>query len=462
MSRVIKNTIIYTVASQISRISALLSLPFITPYLNAVDYGIWGVLQAYLGLTQSLSFLGLYIVLTNSYYNNPLRYKWVWRQVYGFLSIWMPIFGILNALFLYIVMPNEAIKNSFEIILLLTLPLVLFGPVSKIAEIKYQLDENSKSIAWRAMILGICGVILNIYLIRILRMGYMGWIWSSFITNILLNMSYFYPLVIKNSIKPIYNFKWKTIKRALVIGLPTVPHKYATYFLKSSDRVVMDRLRLPIQEIGAYNVANSFGAYFSNITLGFEKAVSPMLYRNFKKGLNVNKDITSAFIFFITLAFLYGIWSKEIFHVLIRNSDLSKYYFLSIILVFSETIRPYYSVFSAHVSLKEKIKYLWVLTLSIGLLNIILNLILIPKYGFEFAAYSTLFCNIIFAFSGSFIKYFSFDLFRLKDITRAVIILCVGLFSAFFIVEFSPSSKILISAPAIFFILYELHSKVKR
>ncbi|MGK0137858.1 MAG: O-antigen/teichoic acid export membrane protein, partial [Algoriphagus sp.] len=175
MSKLLSNTLFYTLSTQVSRVSSILALPFITPFLTEVDYGVWGLIQAYIGLTQAFAFLGLYVTLSNSFYNYPNRYHWIWRQLYGFLSLWMPMFGVLNGIFIYLIIPTEAQSNALNLAILSTLPLIVFGPVARIGEIRYQLQQNAKPIAIRASIIGILGVCLNVYTIRYLKLGYMGW-----------------------------------------------------------------------------------------------------------------------------------------------------------------------------------------------------------------------------------------------------------------------------------------------
>jgi O-antigen/teichoic acid export membrane protein len=374
--------------------------------------------------------------LTNSYFHYPKRYVWIWRQIYGFLIIWMPIFGIFNGLFVYIIVPSSAAENSLLISVLFSIPMFVFGPISKLGEIKYQLDGDVKAIVIRAGISGLIGVIVNIYLIKYLNMGYMGWVWSNFIVTILLNASYWYPLVLKEGFKPIVRFRRKTILFALKVGIPTIPHKYSMFIIASSDRIVLERLSVPIAQIGGYNLANSFGAYFEQIANGLEKALSPVLYRNMKEGNAEFRVVINSFIFLLILAFLYGVWAKEIFGLLVKNRDLFVYYKLSIVLAFSYTYRPFYSAFSAKVLYDAKTKYLWLFTFSIGLINIITNLIFVPILGFEVVAFSTLLCNILFGFFGHGIKHFgSYGIFPLRTLILSIFSILVLLYISMLMVD---------------------------
>src|SRR5690606_40305253 len=59
------------------------------------------------------------------------------------------------------------------------LPVVFFGPTSMLATTYYQISQEPFQIAIRTIIFGIMIVLLNVYFIAILKMGYMGWFLSS-------------------------------------------------------------------------------------------------------------------------------------------------------------------------------------------------------------------------------------------------------------------------------------------
>jgi O-antigen/teichoic acid export membrane protein len=443
-------------------VSSILALPFITPFLTEVDYGVWGLIQAYIGLTQAFAFLGLYVTLSNSFYNYPNRYHWIWRQLYGFLSLWMPMFGVLNGIFIYLIIPTEAQSNALNLAILSTLPLIVFGPVARIGEIRYQLQQNAKPIAIRASIIGILGVCLNVYTIRYLKLGYMGWAWSNFVVTIIMNATYWFPLVYKGGLSPIFNFKWSTIKRALHVGVPTIPHKYASYLLNSSDRLVLDRLNVATSSIGGYNLANSFGGYFNQLAVGLEKALSPVLLQGYSKGQDSNKSVYRSFVILLSLAFLYGTWAKEVFWLLIQNDALRKYYPLSIVLVISYTYRPFYSAFITKVMYSEQTKFLWLFTLSIGLLNIGLNFIFVPIFGYVAVAYVTLGCYILLGFGGFFIKGLRTNkLIPTIVILKAIISMIMSLFLALLIVELDIFFKLAISTTLLGGLYYYFYGTVK-
>jgi O-antigen/teichoic acid export membrane protein len=406
--KLFSHTIIYGAAPHVSKVASFFVLPIVTQYLTAVDYGIYGVVTATTGLISVLANLGLRVVLVNSYYKHPHRYKWAWRQIYGFLRVWLFPFAACSSLLVYLIIPKEAGDNIPIIIALNVLPGLLFGQTATIATTLYQVQKKPIPIAMRTAIFGTLTVLLNLYTIAILKMGYMGWFWSSFIVTILNNASYWFPLNRKFGVTPIFNFKRRFIKRSLKISLPTIPHYYATYLLNTSDRLVMQFVNVSTANIGKYNAAYTFGNYFSNLGIASGLAVGPILNECYQR-----KDDRTArnLIFlqqtvFLLLSVAVSLWLKELFEFFIRNDELNQTYGLGVIIVMAYNYRPMYYGANAKIFFEEKTNVLWRVSFVAGALNVVLNLIFIPIFGYPVAAITTFVCLMYMGYSGYYLKAF--------------------------------------------------------
>jgi O-antigen/teichoic acid export membrane protein len=383
LKKLLSHSLIYGLSPQIGTVAGVFALPLITQYLTAFDYGVWGIITAYSGGLQALATLGLSVVLHNTFFKMPKQYKWMWRQIYGFLILWSIPYALLLCALLYWVVPSDVGGNKFLLIGLVILPIVLFGPTSILGTFYYQLNQKPLPIAVRNIVFGLLTVVLQIYTISHLRLGYMGWAWSGFVVNVLLNFSYWYIVNFKLGYTPIFNFKWKSIRQALKISLPTIPHYYAYYILESSDKVMMERLKVPIAQLGEYNLASRFGNYFSAFVNAANKAIGPMMLKTYQeKNDEATKNIVFMFqIILLYLSFSYSIWSKEVFSILIKNDALKTIYPLSIIMVMAYNYRPMYIGVSNKLFYVEKTNLLWQISFVAGVLNVLLNLICIPYFG---------------------------------------------------------------------------------
>jgi O-antigen/teichoic acid export membrane protein len=338
------HTAIYGLAPQVSKVASFFVLPIVTQYLTPTDYGVYGVVTAIIGSISVLGSMGLRVVLVNSFYQSAGHYKWLWRQIYGFLNILVVPYAILSATLVYLIIPEEAQHNAWEIIFINVAPVVFFGQTSTLATTYYQINKKPMPIAIRTALFGTLTILLNLYTIAHLKMGYMGWFWSTFFVGILTNLSYWIPLNWKYKITPIFNFKWRLIKRSLRVSLPTIPHYYATYLLNTSDKLVMEFVNVSTANIGKYNAAYTFGNYFSNLGNASGLAVGPLLNECYKNN-DDRKARNLVFlqqVVFLLLSFGVSIWLRELFHFFIRNEELGEMYHLGVIIVMAYNYRPMY------------------------------------------------------------------------------------------------------------------------
>lgn len=404
LKKLFSHSLIYGLAPQVSKIASIFVLPIITRDLTAVDFGVWGILMAYTGALEALSHLGLNVVLSNSFFKMPAQYKWLWRQIYGFLMVWMIPYALLLGGILYAVMPVEAQDHALLLTGLIVAPKVFFGPTGIMGTFYYQLQQRPLPIVIRTVIFGFLTVGLHLYTISYLKLGYLGWAWTEFIVMLLLNASYWYVINRKLGYRPIFNFKWRTIRQSLKVALPTVPHAYSAFLLDSSDRIVMDQLQVGTAAMGQYDLAARFGGYFRTLIQSVNKAIMPMLLQCYKE----KRDEAARTIIFtvqvgmLGATFTYSIWSREVFQFLIANESLAQVYPLSIIIVMAFNYRPMYSGALSKLFYTEQTHLLWRVSFIAGAGNVLLNFALIPFFGFEAAAYATFASLMYMGFSGHF------------------------------------------------------------
>ena len=149
------------------------------------------------------------------------------------------------------------------------------------------------------------------------------------------------------------------------------------------------------------NVMNSVGTASG-------MAIGPLLNGYYKAG---KEESAKYLIFILQIAFFlltFGlcIWMKEIFAFLIRNENLAQMYYLGIIIVMAYNYCPMYFGVNAKLMFREKTNVIWKVTLVAGIINVILNLSLIPIIGFEVAAVTTFLAYMFMGYAGYFFKAF--------------------------------------------------------
>jgi|GEM_PF-370236 len=407
--KVLKNSAIYGIIPQLPKVASFFVLPLITPFLTQIDYGIVGTLAAYVGAVGVLQMMGLDVALVNAFYKHPSQYKWFWRQVYGFTSIWAIFYAFILGSVLYFVIPEEAGEYKWLIIGMKIIPPLIFRPGEIMTYINYLLKQKAIAIAVSSFIVGLTGVLLSYYFIAHLHWGYMGWIISDFITESMAGIIFCVPIFTRWKLFPIFNFKWRLMKKALRYSLPLVPHNYSAYMLDSSDRLIMERLNVSTANIGKYSLAYSFGKYADTITNALNQAVGPNLLELMKlKNWKTYEELIFTFqAIVITMCFTISLWSPQWLPILIKNEGLLvNVEHLIIIVLMSYSYRPMYVGCNQLAFYYEKTNKLWRITFIAGMINIVLNLIFIPMYGLIAAAVTTFISFMFMGFAGFYFNYY--------------------------------------------------------
>lgn len=408
IKKLLGNSAIYGIAPYIPKLVSIFILPLLTEHLTDVDYGIAGTISAYTMALSAFSTLGVSAVLQTTFFKAANHYKVLWREVYGFLQLWMIAFAFIQAVVLYFMIPQEAIENRWAIIVLSNFNTVFFGPAAFLAPLYYQLSQKPIPVAIRSVLNGLLTILVNYILIVIFDCGYMGWYVGSFLGTFFINISYWYSLNKQVGITPIYNFKKKTIKDTLRVSIPMIPHYYSVFMINSFNRIVMDHSTVPIGKIGEYNMAQQFSTIVESGISAVEKAITPMCMQELK---NNNEEKLKQLIYFFVMitfnaTFLFTIWSKQIFQLFINNEILVNAYPIASILVLALNYRPIYIAATNVYFYNLKTKEILYITFGAGILAVLGNLLFIPRYGIIGASIVTFIAYLYQGYAGFFSKTF--------------------------------------------------------
>lgn len=379
----LKNSFLLTVAPFLPKLVNVFLLPIMTLYLTEVDFGIAGTISSYTSAISAFMTLGLTVVLQNTFFKISSDYKTIWRQIYGFLMIWMWVYAIIQSVLLYFCCPEEARVNVWWIILLANFTTVLFGPTGTIGSSYYIYNKQSWPIVWRSVVASILTILVDFVMIVYLKLGYMGWYVGTFIGQFFSNATYWYVVSKKLDLKPCYRFDMSVIKHSLAVGMPTIPHLYTGYLLEGSGRMVLDQNHINQGEIGRVSVSQQIGDICSMGIKGLSDAIGPYAMNALKNGNEVlMRRITmfyTVFVFFIV--FFISLWSKELFAILLSNEQLSSSYPYFIMYLMAFCYRPLYVMVSFYYFYFERTKQLLLITFMAGIIALLFYIVFTPIYG---------------------------------------------------------------------------------
>lgn len=408
LKELFKGSAIYGIAPFVPRVLSVLLLPILTKYLTSADYGIIGTIASITLAVQALQDLGLRTILPTYFYRCRSQYKVVWREIYGFLSLWLIAFAFIQAVLLYFFIPAEAEDNKWLIIILSNFSTVLFGPTSIIAQMYYQLNLKPTPIAVRTVAVGIITLLANFLCVVFFRWGYMGAYVASFAGSFFVNMSYWPVLNRELGLSPIYNFKPRTIKRLLKVSMPTIPHYYSAYLMNSSNVVAMNYHDRPIGEVGHLTMAQNITNMLNTLVDSVNQVFGPMCFRNIRdRNSDEMKRLLYTFILLAySLTFLYSLWSREVYSLLISNEEIAATYKYSIILAMAFCYRPLYVYCCDYFFYHENTIPLLGITFVSGIVSCVFYFTMIPYIGIYAALIGFYLGCLYMGYSGYFYRFY--------------------------------------------------------
>ncbi len=186
-------------------------------------------------------------------------------------------------------------------------------------------------------------------------------------------------------------------KYALKLGIPMIPHYLSGMILAQGDRIVIDKY-LGKSSVALYGLAGSIGMLVQIFATSVNSAITPWMYGKMKKNrpIEMKSTLTLLMLFIALTAAGLMLLCPEV--TLIFGS--SKYtesvgaippIAASVYFIFL------YGILSFPQFYFEKTAFLSVASFIAAGLNIVLNIIFVPKIGYIAAAYTTLACYVLYS-----------------------------------------------------------------
>jgi O-antigen/teichoic acid export membrane protein len=131
-----------------------------------------------------------------------------------------------------------------------------------------------------ALVLGSYGATaaISLYLVAVERMGVMGLFYGELASLGLMTPVYGY--LISKRVEP--SLDGERIRKALAYSLPLVPHTLSHLVLSSADRYVIQMYH-DNRSVGLYGIAYVFGIGMTTLSMAFSKALAPFIFRSLKR-----------------------------------------------------------------------------------------------------------------------------------------------------------------------------------
>jgi len=383
-----KSLSIYTTTSVLNSAIPFFLLPILTNYLTVEEYGLLAIIQIFIIFTIPFVSINIQSTLQLEYHELKTDEFALWVSSVLIIPL-ITIFMVLFFFFLF----ESFIFNFLNVSLvwILLVPLIAFMQVvpQTILSI-YKISERPIDYAKYQLSLTGINLFLTLGLVVLLNLNWEGRILAIFFTYLIFTILGIYLLLKMKLI--VLRLEKTYIKKALKLGTPLIVHVVSASLFMMSDRLFVSYY-LGNNALGIYAVGAQVGMIALIIQQSFNQAWVPYLFKNLKIGLIENKiriiKISYvAILFFMILPFLVELLNPLFFNFFINEKfrDATEYVFW---IALGYSLLGMYKVVTNYIFYKKRVKLLSMMTFGSLIINLILNYVLIHKYGAIGVAYGT-------------------------------------------------------------------------
>ena len=421
-----KTTLLYFIGNFLNKFIQYFSIPLGAIYLTATDFGVIALISIVFSAISILIISPSINGLNRFYYENGFKDKGLVLMLVllvVFISFMLSIVLFLCSDFLC----NLIFFNYKWVTLLKLYSLNLcFFPTCSFLLALTRIQKKTKIYVVISILSSVI-YLLSITLFFVINFGIYSLIMGELIRALIILV--FLLVCLRNELKSSLNIK--VLKSPLLFSYPLIFSDLSLILFDSLDRYIL-KLYVNLQSIGIYDIGYRISSTFQS-ALGFpiDSTLQPLIYE--KEGDSnaiksfLKKMTTYYYALGMGIGLLISFFSYELIKiVLFNNQSIMPAYKILPVLIFGHVIHVLGNFLGWGIILKKKS---WTLTLIMFfslLINIVLNLKLVPLFGINGAAYATLISYFLWSVLKIYFskKYYqlNFELINLSVITIITIL----------------------------------------
>ena len=454
LSSPVKASFWFTICSILQKAISLLSIPIFTRILTTEQYGMYSVYQSWYDIVKLFATLNIYAAVFN---NGMVKFE---EDRDRFTSSLQGLTSTITiALFLlYIVSKNFwnnilGLPTLFVIVMFIDL---IFSTSYSFWAARQRFDYKYKNLIIITLFIAIVSPILGIISVLLTKYKAEARVISFAMVQILVGLV-IYSFILKRGKSFFVKKYWKY---ALAFNIPLIPHYLSLIVLQQSDRVMIGRL-VSTEKAAIYSIAYSISTIMTVVTTAINNSLVPYTYKAIKdkKYSSLRNSVNSIILFVAIMCLLIMSFAPEVIKIF-----ATKEYYEAIWIIPPVAASVYfmflYPVFSNISFYFEENKFIMMASCIGAILNVILNYIFIPIFGYMAAGYTTLICYILFGVA----HYFCYkrvveknikcsNIYDIRFICLVSIFLLLGMCFILFIYKFTLLRYTLISLIVILIIV---------
>ena len=392
-----KNTLLYTFSPLFQKGIAFLVYPILTRTLEPSEYGVVDILITLINFTALLLSLGLSGGILRDSYNAQSEEERVTIYSTGF---WYDIFATTTGCILGMLLAQWlkpilfGTNQTYYLPLLLGFIIIPFTRINRNAINLLQFRQMAKENLQLVIPQIFLNAVLMLAFVVWLQLGVLGYILAGLILNAVFSVVGIWK--VRRFLA--FFFSLRIFKSLLKTGIPNLIGLLSFYLITYSDRYLLLYLT-DAGKVGIYGAAFRIERLSVLVIAGFTMAWMPYAF-SIKDNENSPQrfaNLSTPIIFGILLALSpFGIFAREIMAILAPES-YSEATFIIPIMIFATAIYVLADhFFVLGISFYKPFHRWWITSVAL-VVNVALNVILIPYFDIYAAAFATLAAYIVWA-----------------------------------------------------------------
>jgi O-antigen/teichoic acid export membrane protein len=391
MGIAVKAGIWFTICNFLQKAISMITMPIFTRLLPTEDYGLFTIYQSWYSIVSIFVTLNLAGAVVN---NGMIKYK---NKRAEFISSLQGLSTTVTVSFFIVYFLNRSFwEKMFELptsLMLVMFVQLLFEPAYLFWMQRNRFEFKYHNVVSVTLILAIVSPILGIIAVVTAKDKVFARVFSYAIVQICVGLI-FYILQAYKGKKFFDKGYWKF---ALAFNLPLIPHYLSQNVLGQADRIMIGNM-VGNSKAAIYSVAYTVASIMTLMINAINSSFIPSLYQNLDKK-KYDKIEKGSFPLCIIIAIaVCGVMliGPEVIRILASKEYAEAIYCIPPVAA-SIFFTYLYTLFINVEFYFEKTTYSMIVSVLGAILNVFLNYILIPKFGYIAAGYTTLVCYILFA-----------------------------------------------------------------
>lgn len=377
----VKIGMVYTLSNIIIKGMAFLTTPIFTRLMSQEEYGSFSNISSWANIIS--------IIVTLSLYSSINRAKYDYDET---IKEYMSTITVLGSAFTFIVWLLIEVKIEFwEVIFDMERLYIrsimfysLFTPAVQTLIAKHRMYNEYKNVIVLTWITLFVSTFASLGLTYVMSNKLMGRVIGNYAIIAVVDIVFWIYIIFQGK-----SFSLKMCKYACVLSLPLLIHELSGVLLNSSDRIIINQL-CGAKPAALYSIAYTIAMVITVVLSSLNQAWVPWFFDKLKNNeVSMIRNSVPKYVTGFTLGCIgLMLFGPEMILIFGGKSYAEAVYIIPPVCLAIE-IQFIYTLYVNIEFFLKKTTYISIATAGATIINIALNYLMIPRYGYIVAAYTT-------------------------------------------------------------------------